>query len=119
MKIIDWLVEWWEEFYYKRNFKQNLIYMSSDRNIAVLYSTDSNRIKVFTHGLTYYLPIKVRNSEEDYLGALTTSFDEGLDTLSLSSLQIMLKEYESLEEYDKCIQIRDTITSKLQNNDNN
>lgn len=91
--------------------------MSSDRNIAIMYAKDTNRIKVFTHGLTYYLPIKLVNSEEDYLNALSSSFDDDLENLSLSSLQIMLKEYESLEEYDKCVKIRDTITSKLQNND--
>lgn len=119
MKILTYLIEQWQEFYYKRSFKENLVYMSSDRNIAVMYSKNKNNIKVFTNGLTYHLPIVIKNSEEDYLDAVSTSlFDEGLDELSLSSLKIMLKEYESLEEYDKCIKIRDTITSKLQNNDN-
>ena len=31
--------------------------MSSDRNIAVMYSKKDNKIKVFTNGLTYNLPI--------------------------------------------------------------
>ena len=118
MRIVNWLVEQWQEFYYKRSLKESLIYMSSDGNVAVMYSIDRNRIKVFTYGLTYHLPLKIVNSEEDYLEAISSLFDEGLDTLSTSSLQIMLKEYEALEEYDKCIKIRDAITSKLQNNDN-
>lgn len=116
--IINKIKDWWEEFYFVKSFKENKIYMSSDRNIAVMYFKKDNKIKVFTNGLTYNLPIILFKNDENYLNTLSSSFDDGLEDLSLSSLQIMLKEYESLEEYDKCIKIRNTITSKLENNDN-
>lgn len=118
MKIVDWLVRRWENFYYKRDLKENLVYVNTHENIAFTYNINTNTIKVFTHGLIYNIPIKIVNSGEDYLDAVSSSFDDGLDTLSLSSLQTMLKEYESLEDYDKCVKIRNTITSKLQKNDN-
>ncbi len=117
MKIIDWIVEQWQEFYYKRNFKENIVYMNSDRNIAIIYSKDKNRIKVFTHGLTYYLPIKIPSTNKEYDEAISSSFEDNLDSLSVSTLEIMLKEYEYSEDYEKCIKIKNTIISKLQNND--
>ena len=98
--IINKIKDWWEEFYFVKSFKENKIYMSSDRNIAVMYSKKDNKIKVFTNGLTYNLPIMLFKNDENYLDTLSSSFDDGLEDLSLSSLQIMLKEYESLEEYE-------------------
>lgn len=91
--------------------------MNSDRNIAIIYSKDKNRIKVFTHGLTYYLPIKIPSTNKEYDEAISSSFEDNLDSLSVSTLEIMLKEYEYSEDYEKCIKIKNTIISKLQNND--
>jgi hypothetical protein len=118
MKIIDWIVEQWQEFYYKRSFKENIIYISSDGNIAIMYSKDKNKIQVFTHGLVYHLPIKIPSNNKEYDEAVSSSFENSLDSLSISTLEIMLKEYEYSEDYEKCIKIKNTITSKLQSNDN-
>ena len=118
MKILDWLVEWWRAFYYKRDFRENIVYINKAKNIAVIYSIDENVIKIFTHGLIYNLPIEIKTSEKDYLDTIASFLDEELDSLPITNLQEMLTQYELLEDYDTCIKIRNIITSKLQNNDN-
>ena len=119
MRLLDKFAEWWENFYYIRTLKENIVYRNSDNKIAVFFSTEENIFRVFIHDTVFQLPLqdplkKHLNKEESPNTFLTDS----LKDLPIPQLEEILKDYEELEYYDKCSEIRDLIQSKLKNNEN-
>lgn len=116
MKFIDFLVNKFLEFYYTKSLKENFIYTTKDKKIALTLSTDDNIIRLYSHGVIYNIPIKPIPQER--LGeVMKDSFDSFIKNASVRDLKNLLKEFEEVEDYEKCDIIKQSINKKLLSND--
>lgn len=116
--VIRNILEWVERKLYSSKLHPNIVYINKDKSIMVEHNTDEDAVNIFINNIVYKLPIQVFKSEEEYLESLEHSFIDDLDHLPLQELQSILLQYEEVEDYEKCIKIKDVINSKLKENDN-
>jgi hypothetical protein len=116
MKFIDNIVNKFLEFYYTKSLKENFIYTTKDKKMAFTFSTEDNIIRLYSNGVIYNIPIKPI-TQEQLEAAATDGFDSFIKNASVRDLKNLLKEYEEVEDYEKCDKIKKSINKKLLSND--
>lgn len=116
MKIIDNIVNRFLEFYYTKDLKENFIYTTKDKKVALTFTTDENIIRLYSHGVIYNIPIKpIPQGEMENI--MKDSFDSFIKNASMKDLKNLLREFEDVEDYEKCDIIKKSINKKLLSND--
>jgi len=108
-----------EDFMYTSPLKSDILYINKNKNVVVYYNDKQPFLKIFISGLIYNLPLNAVPGAEDYSKMFKNPFVEDLESASLEDLEVMLKHYESDENYERCYEIQSIINSKLEKNDNN
>lgn len=110
---IDKIILKWDIFWYTKKLKDNYVYKNDERNIYLHVDPDEGLLKVFIAGLLFRMPLDIKidtDQEADEVLALVT--DMNLNNAYTEDLQIMLKQYESEDNYEKCAEIRDILKTR-------
>ena len=110
---IDKILLKWDMFWYTKKLKDNYVYKNTERNIYLHVDPDEGLLKVFISGLLFRMPLNVNiesDKEADEVLALVT--DMNLNNAYTEDLQLMLKQYENEENYEKCAEIKDILKTR-------
>lgn len=108
-----------EDYLLTQRLKKDIIYTTKDKNIMFYLDEQDKLIRVFVHGVIYKIPIHQTNNVDSYTSMFNDPSLNFLQNESIENLNLMLKDYEEIEDYENCSKIQEIINSKLQNNDNN
>jgi hypothetical protein len=115
-ELIDKILLKWDIFWYTKKLKDNYVYKNDKRNIYLHVDPDEGLLKVFISGLLFRMPLYISvESDEEATKTLELVTDMNLSNAYTEDLQVMLKQYESEDNYEKCAEIRDIL--KTRNND--
>lgn len=109
-KIIGYIEDWFD---YKE-LKANVVYECKKNEVLVSLEEDTRLLKIYIKGLVFHFPLDM-NKEVDEPGVyenIKLIGEANLETFSKEDLEVMLKAYESKEDYDMCIKIKEALNIK-------
>lgn len=118
-KFFRLILDYIEDYLYTSSLKSDVLYINKDKSVVVYYNDKQPFLKVFISGVIYNLPLNITPGIKEYTEVFAQAFTEDLQQASLEDLEIMLKQYEEDENYERCFEIQTIINSKLKKNDNN
>ena len=116
-KLLRFFYNWYDEMIHTSSLESNVIYRNKNRSIMVEWSTKDEMVSVYVKGVVYNISIEQNQSAEDYEGFFNQSLREDLSSLSIPNLEQLLKDYEDLEYYEKCYEIKRILDIKKGVND--
>lgn len=116
-KLIRSLYRWFDDKMHTASLESDVVYRTKDKLIMMEWSSRDEVISVYIKGTIYNIPIEQSNIEEEYENFFNQPLREDISALSVSNLERLLKDYESLEYYEKCDEIKKILDIKKSTND--
>ena len=136
-KIKGKILRYFEKWFLTKELKSDFIYMNKEEDVIVMLESEEETISLFVRGVLYKIPIITLDDEhnQELDDAITRITDTVrninapikkdikpkrsykkkqivLHTLSTDDLVELLKDYERLEEYGKCAEIKKILESR-------
>jgi len=113
MTILAKLLLKWDMFWYTKKLKDNYVYKNDERNIYLHVDPDEGLLKVFISGLLFRMPLDVNtDTPEQAEDALKSITEMNLKNAYTEDLEVLLKQYEDDDDYEKCAEIRDILKTR-------
>lgn len=101
-------------YFYTEDLEDETAYVSNDEEVIVYLDKSINLIKIRVNDIIYMIPLDSNNNFLTFNSENTNKTD--LNDATIEQLHIMLETYEDLEDYDKCMEIRDIINKRSNKN---
>ncbi len=94
------------------SLENEVAYINDTSNIIVYLDKNEDLIKIYVNDVLYMIPII---KDLQLLSDVDENFGELISKLEVSNLKQMLTKYEEDQDFDKCVQIRDELKRREDN----